>query len=50
MSDNIVSIECSKELRFEGSLVLGSVKLDSQLAKEKGVSAVRVSLKACVHT
>jgi hypothetical protein len=47
---NIVSIDCSKQLRYEGSQVSGSVKLDTTLAKEKDVTAVKVSLKAVVST
>jgi hypothetical protein len=47
---NIMSIDCPNHLRFEGSQVTGSIKLNTILAKEKGVSAVKVSLKAWVQT
>jgi hypothetical protein len=48
---NIVSIvDCSEQLRFEGSQVSGSVKIDTTLAKEKDVTVVKVSLKGVVIT
>jgi hypothetical protein len=47
---HVVSIDCSKERRSEGSQVSGSIKLNTNLAKEKEITAVRVSLKATVNT
>jgi hypothetical protein len=46
---NIVSIDCSKEQRFEGSDVSGFIKLDTKLAKEKGVTTVKASLQAVIE-
>jgi len=50
MNDQIVSINCARELRFEGSKIEGSVNLNTVLAKEKNITAVTVSLKAWIHT
>jgi hypothetical protein len=50
MSDQVVTINCSKDLRFEGSEVSGTVNLNTILAQEKGISAVKVSLKGWIHT
>jgi hypothetical protein len=47
---DIVSIDFSNQLRFEGSQVSGSIKLNTTLAKEKDVTAIKVSLRAIVHT
>jgi hypothetical protein len=47
---HLVSLDCSKQLRFAGSIVSGSVKFNTILAKEKGVTALKVSIKAWVHT
>jgi len=49
-SDELLVINCSKELRFEGSEVSGTVNLNVALAKEKEISAIKISLKGGVHT
>jgi hypothetical protein len=50
MPDEIITIDCSKDLRFEGSQVSGAVNLNTLLAKEKDITAVRISLKGQIHT
>jgi len=50
MSDQLVAINCSRDLRFEGSEVSGTVNLDTTLAREKEISAIKVSLKGWIHT
>jgi hypothetical protein len=49
MGADIISIDCSKDVRFEGSQVSGSIKLDTILAKERDITSVKVSLIATVH-
>jgi len=49
-SDQLVTINCSRDLRFEGSEVSGTVNLNTVLAKEKEISAIKVSLKGWIHT
>jgi hypothetical protein len=48
MSDRFITLNCSRDVRFEGSLVSGTVNLN--LAKAKDVSAVKVSLKGWIFT
>jgi hypothetical protein len=44
----VVLIDTSKEQRSEGPQVSGSIKLDTNLAKEKDITAVKASLKATI--
>jgi len=50
MSSQLLTINCSRELRFEGSEVSGTVNLNTILAQESKISAVKVSLKGWIHT
>jgi hypothetical protein len=49
MSGKIVTIDCSKDLRFEGSEVSGTVNINTSLAKEKDIPAIKISLKGVIH-
>jgi hypothetical protein len=48
MSDPFITLNCSRDVRFEGSQVFGTVHLN--LAKAKDVSAVIVSLNGGIDT
>jgi hypothetical protein len=46
---DIVSIDCHNHLRFEGSTVSGSIRLNASLAKKKDVVVVKVSLNGLLR-
>lgn len=49
-NSEIITLRASRGLRFEGSLVSGTVNFNTVLAQEKNVTAVHVSLRGEIHT
>ena len=50
MSGKLITIHWPKELQTEGSEISGSILFNTVLAREKDVTAVKVSLKAQIRT